>query len=157
MPITMETHNTSPPETKAFTVSGRNDETLTFTGQLLGFASSHNDEHSVHKSQYAPPGWKCSACRWFEVGIYKLHGEDLETFAPHKYIIHTRGQTSVPNETVFGRIKRVESVWKVLNALTQWVNNTPRLPEVSLIALEDAAEWDEDLDKALTRWLNAGA
>jgi hypothetical protein len=141
-----------------YTVQGRDDEEpVTFKGVLLAHESAHEDEHP-HNGDYAPPRWKCRACRWFEVTLYRVM--DDEQPRQHMYMVHTRGMTIVPNEIIFARAAWANSPYQVLELLTQWrrgaVRSTPMIPQISQDLLDRAADHDPELSEALDRWINAG-
>lgn len=134
---------------------GRNEEEITFRGHLLAEATSHEATHQ-HQGEHAPPHWKCRACRWFEVGLYRVDDPDQDE--RNVYMVHTRGMTNVPNEITYGRAAWAESPYQILVLLTQWKKDkTAMLPEVSLEALWTASDHDPALRDALNRWLDAGA
>lgn len=126
------------------------DQTYTFTGRMLSESTSHSPRHAslVHgPSQFAPPGERCSACRWFEVRIYTndephigTSGEEVPT-----WIIETVGRSVVPGEQDRRRVRRVHEPRRVVGALVQQRAGDSFIPTVSRRALDAAADADERL------------
>lgn len=137
-----------------YVVDGFDGETTSFDGYLLGEASSQTEAHR-HHGAVAPPRWRCGACRWFEVALYRL-GPKSSTDR-NIYLVHTRGPSTVPNEVTFRRVAFATTAYDIMKLLTQWRDERPILPEVSLNALMQAADHDADLKSSLDRWLAAGA
>jgi hypothetical protein len=80
--MTTSTSATSPPagpQVQDHEVLGRDDVPMKIRGRLLGFASSQTDEHQFHPGEFARPGSRCSACRWFECRIFEVTFELSET------------------------------------------------------------------------------
>jgi hypothetical protein len=136
-----------------YTVRGRGGENVSFRGSLLGEASSHQREHQ-HLGDTAPPGWRCRACRWFEVAIYRVVDDVVSERAT--YLVHTLGRTRVPDEIDFARVAWADTAFKVMELLTQWRQRRPVLPDASVEAIELAAARDHGLSVAYDRWLEAG-
>lgn len=144
---------------------GRDNDPFVFHGKLLGAGSSLRDEH-VHdraRDRYAPRGVRCSACRWFEVAIYRRYfteGIDLETDPkspkiypidpePGDYVVHTVGASIVPNENRLSRISSTDSAFEVVELLTvRRQNQEPWIPSQSSRALARAAETDDGIRDA---------
>jgi hypothetical protein len=147
------------PASQLHTLVGRDGHVAEFIGRKLAVASSRETEHWRHTSAFAPKKWRCSACRWIEIELFLLEDPDL----PQKrYVVYTRGCSQVPEEKTFARVAFADDAYDVLRLMTQWRGRSgqedkPVLPEVNLIALEDAADLDPDLAEALRAWLDAGA
>lgn len=126
------------------------DQTYTFTGRLLSEASSQSPRHVslVHgPTQFAPPGERCSACRWFEVRIYAsdvphtgTDGQSVPT-----WIIETVGKTVVPGEQDRRRVRKVHEPRRVVGSLVQQREGDSFIPAVSRRALDQAADADPRL------------
>lgn len=142
------------PAQQEFTVTGRNNEMHTFTGHKLASATSHAPDHYQHESEFAPKRWRCSACRWFEVTVYRV------TDRPNsQFVVHTRGVTIVPGEMTYSRVLYAKSAFHVMDALTPYDSRRDKivLPVASYNVLADAAELDPDINEALQSWIDAGA
>ena len=116
------------------------DTTISFDGQLLGEASSHRSGHSEHPVPYAPVGFRCSACRWFEVRIFKTDKEE--------YVVEITGQTLVEGERVRHRAELTSSAHWVIEMLTQREGDRRFIPLVSRRALAEAAARDLQIEHA---------
>lgn len=148
---------------KSFNLRGRDGETLDFEGVLLGRDSSEQDIHTDHPDDYAKKYEKCSACRWFEVAIYRRYvteGSDLETDParpriypidpePGDYVVHTIGGSIVPGEHRLSRISITDSAFEIIEFLTvRKQGSEPFITAQSSRALAQAASKDEDLRDA---------
>jgi hypothetical protein len=120
------------------------DGSLEFEGSLLAAASSRRQNHSSHNEEFAPPGLRCSACRWFEVRIFRTCDDE--------YVVEMTGQTLVPRETVRHRAEITRSPRWVVEMLTQSENNRRFIPMVSKRVLAEAATRDTSLEDAYTRF-----
>src|SRR5512144_1719957 len=82
-------------------------------GRLLGFATSRRDYHNhdlPRDFQKHGEGWKCSACRWFEVSIiYVPHDET--------YALYTVGRSELPGEDPRPRVQFTESPHELIEML----------------------------------------
>jgi len=147
------------PATQLHQLVGRDGSISEFIGHKLSEASSQETEHWRHTSPFAPPKWRCSACRWIEIELFRLDDPDIS----HKnYVVYTRGCSKVPGEKTFARVAFADDPYDVLRLMTQWRGRSgqedkPVLPDVNLVALEDAADLDPDIAAALRAWLEAGA
>lgn len=110
-------------------------------GRLIGFASSHRDEHTHPGYEHAPPlgpdtqrRRHCNACRWFEVRI--IRDED------GSYVVHTQGPSTIPGDIVLCRLARTESPYEVVELLTVRRDGYASLPGHSSRALAQAAMVD---------------
>lgn len=155
--------NTAPVRSnRLYEITAKDGAVLNVYAEKLSFASSHLEEHQ-HRGEIAPPGWRCGACRWFEVTIYRLPEDDSETPQDAdvppigaRYMVHTVGRSEVPGEIDFTRAAWADTPHKVMELLTQYHNGVVKLPEASYQALSEAADLDSPLDEALERWLAAG-
>ena len=155
----------TPTELQRIELIGRDGETFGFLGKPLGVGSSRQDDHrhDVARDRYAPRGVRCSACRWFEVAIYRRYvteGIDLETDPkrpriypvdpePGDYVVHTIGASIVPGETRLSRITPTDSPFEVIELLTvRKRDDDPWIPAQSARALAHAAEFDDGLREA---------
>jgi hypothetical protein len=110
---------TTGPALSTYVLYGR-DETLVIVARRLGHGSSH----------------RAGKLRWFEVDIYRQ--DDGE------YFVHTRGMTSVVDETTYTRILRTRSAFEIVDALIVNHHDKIYLPQQSTRALAQAAQWDDD-------------
>lgn len=135
---------------------GRNGVAHRFTGALLGSSTSYSVDHTHAAGQHAPRGAKCSACRWFEVYIYRRArtngagptGNGLVD-TPADYVVHTVGGSSVPGERRFSRVEFTSSPFEVIELLTvRPVDRDPFIAAQSARALAQAAELDDGVREA---------
>lgn len=117
------------------------DGTREIQGKLLGYSSSNSDIHSHALGEHAPPGMKCSACRWFEARIIRTDGEDA------KYAVHTMGRSKVPGEIQKCRLVLTDSPREVIEVLTVRKSGTTGsfIPKPSTRAIAQAADLDDGL------------
>lgn len=136
------------------TQAGR-PSTIEFEGRLLGEASSRASRHAVlihDDGSFAPPGMRCSACRWFEVRIY---ADDTGATNEDAWIIETVGRSQVPGETDRRQFRRVTEPRQVVAVLVQTKRQRPGLdaetfiPATSRHALDLAADNDERLSEVI--------
>jgi len=149
---------------------------LRVRARLLGYSSSERTRHS-HDGDVAPPGRRCSACRWFEVRIYEVDVEYVEDCtceatagvsgrvspspdpaihdrdcgvvdARARYLVATSGPSVVPGEVNRRRAVWTDSPWEVRELLTQRNGADVFVPARSARALSQAARWDEGLREA---------
>jgi hypothetical protein len=147
------------PATQLHQLVGREGHVTEFIGRQLATSSSQETDHWRHKTTYAPKKWRCSACRWIEIELYALDDPDVPM---KRYVVYTRGCSQVPEEKTFARVAFADDAYDVLKLMTQWRGRSgqedrPVIPDVNLIALEQAAEIDPDLAEALRSYLDAGA
>lgn len=131
---------------KTFEIHTAQQGTRTFTGEVLGAATSASDFHT-HPGPHVPPGRdeqgrknKCAACRWFEVTIYDDTTND-------EFVLHTVGKTKVPGEIEFARIVSTKSARELVD-LAVVRANPPYLPAPTSRALAQAADLDDDIRDA---------
>lgn len=120
--------------------------------------------------RYASTGDRCSACRWFEVRIFRVTAEVIDdecnctggiaesnyAHEPHcgtvpasgKYLLVTYGLSIVPGEVAKRRFLWTNSAFRVLESLTQRRAGSAFLPATSAQVLAEAAAFDEDLAEA---------
>lgn len=142
---------------------GRDGQRVVVHASQLAATSSQEPSHR-HLGAHAPKNWRCGACRWFEVAIYRLidstelpNESFADTVPPDtRYVVHTVGRSNVPGEIDFGRVAPAATPHKVLELLTQWNQSRPRLPNASAEAVDAAAMYDGDLDAAYDEWSGAG-
>lgn len=143
-------------------LAGRDGETVRFTGVPIGRSSSHRTEH-MHRGPHAPRGTRCSACRWFELTIYRrvktLPETDIVYFPglefvdsareTYDYVVHTVGESTMPGETRLSRVSTTASPFEVIEFLTvRKPHEEPFMTAQSARALAQAAELDEGLREA---------
>lgn len=104
-----------------------------------------------YPKRYAPPGDRCSACRWFEVRIFEVDSYKNDNGAwvsGDKYLVLTCGLSDVPGEVAKRRAHWTNSPFAVLEALTQRRGSTAFLPATSARVLAEAAAVDADIADA---------
>lgn len=146
------------PATMLHQLTGRDGAPAEFIGRKLAASSSRENEHWRHTSAFAPKKWRCSACRWIEIELFALDDPDVPS---KRYVVYTRGCSQVPEEKTLARVAFADDAYDVLRLMTQWRGRSgqedkPVIPDVNLVALEDAADLDPDLAEALRSWLEAG-
>jgi hypothetical protein len=105
-------------------------------GRLLGSASSRRDAHN-HVGPL-PADWRCSACRWFDVRIFRTSDEPVE------YAVYTAGFSVVPGETTRPKLQRTSSAFDVAELMI--IRNSKDgtiMPRPNARALAQAAGHDE--------------
>lgn len=133
-------------------------------GRLIGFATSHRDQHNHPGHEFAPVinaetnrRAHCNACRWFEVRIIREYEVELvDPDGPRDepelrfvgYVVHTLGGSAVPNDTTYCRVARTESPYDVVELLTVRRDDTVALPGHSARALAQAAHYDDAVANA---------
>lgn len=137
---------------------GRDKQKYEFLGVLLGSSTSQTYDHTGHADRFARRGEKCSACRWFEVAIYRRYWIDAEDRAagidythdgPHDYVVHTVGGSSVAGEKRFSRVQGTTSPYDVIELLTvRPVDRDPFIASQSARALAQAADVDRGIRDA---------
>lgn len=111
-----------------------------FEGRCLAAASSHRDDHSalIHGlGEFAPQRTRCSACRWFEIQIFR-NGDS-------QWVVQTIGKSIVPGEEDRHRVHFCETARAVVTALALTRGENVFLPNVAKRALDIAADADERL------------
>lgn len=109
------------------------------SARLLSYVSSRRPEHT-HDADFTPPGWKCSACRWIEIRILRT--------AEGAYVVHTVGQTVVPDERVRVTVDETVSPDEVVELLVLRRQHRVFLPQPSARALAAASAYDAPLRDA---------
>lgn len=118
---------------------------LDFYGEVLASATSQRDHHGAHPDEYAAKGVKCSACRWFEVTLFRREcpGERPD------YVVYTTGRSVVPGEYDMHRAATTDSAYEVVELLTiRRPGKEPFIVTQSAIALARASEKDEAIREA---------
>lgn len=135
-------------DVRTHVVSGYDGE-LTFDGRLLGEATSQRRYHADHGDceTHACAGSRCSACRWFEVRIFRTVDDE--------YVVEMTGQTTVPGEQVRHRVEVTRSPVWVIDVLTQREDDRRFIPLVSRRVLIEAAATDVALEDAYNRQIVA--
>lgn len=121
----------------------KHDVELEFRGTLLARASSQRAEHNeyaVHRDGHAQQFERCSACRWFEVELYR--SDDPEA----RWVAHTVGRTTVPGEDTRHRLRATSDPRRVVSFLTvaDRDSGVVRVPTVTRGALDRAADADSE-------------
>lgn len=137
---------------------GREGRRHEFSGVKLGASTSRVETHTDHAGEFAPRGVKCSACRWFEVGIYRRYtpqvtmrrGSTTITEPQVKdYVVQTVGASDVPGEKRFSRVQYTSSPFSVVELLVvRPVDREPFIAPQSALALAEAAEVDAGIREA---------
>jgi hypothetical protein len=136
----------TPPELRDWTLRSESGPDFTVSGRLLGHSSSRRDRHSHPGPDVTPAGWKCSACRWIEIRIFRTDDDS--------YLVHTEGHTVVPGESIRITVSRTDSPYTVIELLTLRGRRTGGhvgsafLPQPSALALAEAAHYDTELRDA---------
>jgi hypothetical protein len=130
---------------KHYSITTEQQGTVTFTGTLLGHASSESRFHN-HDTDYVSSGFdgngrkiKCSACRWHEATIYRDENGG--------FVLHTVGRTIIPGEVDFAKVSRTTSAYE-LEEMMVVRGDKPYRPRTSAQALAQAAALDEDIRDA---------
>lgn len=149
--MTLPVYGDAPPHEVELRTEGPEQVERVF-GRLIGFASSRREEHRHPGSTWAPVTdlatrrrEHCTACRWFEVRIVREH--DPVTHEPVGYVVHTLGNSAIPDDRVFARVARTTSPFEVVELLTKRRHGRVELPAHSARALAAAAQYDVDLER----------
>lgn len=106
----------------------------------LGHETSRRALHYRHdNTEFAPLGHRCSACRWFEIGLYRT---------PNKYVVWTCGHTMVPGEESRITIHETDNEFRVVEFLTVRKGANVFLPTPSAAVLAQAAKYDTGIQDA---------
>jgi hypothetical protein len=120
-----------------------------FHGRKLAYASSKRPTHTHPYRHYANTGERCSACRWFEVAIYKVtQSNNLRDQPVGGYVLETKGITIVEGEHDRFRVRCYRDPWIIVAKLMKRVDNDVILPVVSRNVLSEASKHDEKLKEA---------
>lgn len=144
------------PAVRDHTLITREGNEITVSARLLGHDSSRRaDNQHTHRGDFAPAGYRCGRCRWYEVSLFALDLEPDEV--GDRYIVYTVGKSAVPDEVDRPRVAYAESANKVMELLVlQQDGRRPKLPESAAIVLDEAASYDAEIGKAYARWAAAG-
>jgi hypothetical protein len=129
--------------TDVWTFTDTNDDTVhTFTGTVIGAASSHKSKHD-HRPQHA-----CKACRWNTIRIFRV--DQVVTVDAERYVVVYGGITTKTGETNRWTIARTSSPYTVIEVLTQSRNDGEEvfLPRTARTALSEAAARDSGIEQA---------
>ena len=115
--------------------------------RLLARVSSRREGHN-HTEAVPERGWKCSACRWIEIEIFRTHD--------NTYVVYTLGRSALPDESDRPTVTSTTSPFEVIELLTVrrrigTPGNTRMsafVPTQSARALAQAAEHDNRLRDA---------
>lgn len=116
---------------------------LEFRGTLLARASSQRPDHNgyaVHRDGFAQQFERCSACRWFEVELYRSADPEV------RWVAHTAGRSTVPGEDTRYRLRATSDPARVVSFLTVADRDSGlvRVPSVTRGALDRAADADPE-------------
>lgn len=123
---------------------------------FLGFGTTRTSRHTNHEdSDYASANGKvrCSACRWYETRLFRVHGAN-----PQRYLVHHTGASRVPGEVYFYRYEEAFSAHQVVELFTirphpddvdsHGRQRTPFITRPGAIVLAMAAGHDDAIDDA---------
>lgn len=106
----------------------------------LGHRTSKRMSHYHHEGvEYAPRKHRCSACRWFEVALFRTETD---------YVLWSCGHTVVPGENSRILIERTSNEWRIVELMTVRKGETAFIPSPSAGVLADAAKLDEGIRDA---------
>lgn len=127
---------------------GTGDDSTVIDATFLGLGTSERPTHRDHVGKYANPARneRCTACRWFELRIFRVES------GGRGYVMHYTGRSIVPGETQRYRIERVVGSYEAVEQLTVRRDDAGRrevyLPGPAARALAQAASFDEDIQEA---------
>jgi hypothetical protein len=132
--------NNTMPKQYAVVLPMQNGEMLYLPDTMqLGHDTSKRETHYKHDGyEYASVG-RCSACRWFEIGLYRT---------PEDYVVWTCGHTIVPGEESRITIQRTDNEFSVVEFLTVRKGANVFLPTPSANVLAQAAKYDSGIQDA---------
>jgi hypothetical protein len=121
---------------------------------FLGFSSTQTSRHTGHDgAEHAEPKTRCSACRWYETRLFRVHDGQ-----PHHYVVHHLGASRAPGEVALCRYQDAWSAHEVVELFTQRPNTdetddrgrprTPFLTRPGARVLAQAASYDDEIDDA---------
>lgn len=119
----------------------KKDVDYEFDGCVIASSTSKQAHHPllIHdEGEYAAEGTRCSACRWFDITIYRNLSEG-------GWVVQTVGRSIVPGEDDRYRVHLCETPRAVVTALAQTRDNNVYLPKVAQRALDEAADNDDRL------------
>lgn len=106
---------------------------------MLGHETSHRATHYKHTTEFAAHGSRCSACRWFEVSLFRTSTN---------YVIWSCGHTIVPGEQSRITIHETDNEFTVVEHLTVRKGSTVFLPQPSALVLAQASKYDDGIQDA---------
>jgi hypothetical protein len=125
--------------TAQFTVPGSNLEVVELYARRIGFATSEQSAHN-HDGPRATDKIRCSACRWFEVHLFKTDDG--------QYVVHTAGISTYHDEVPLIKLSRTQSPNEVVEILTIRKNGDTTVPAPSARVLAQAAAYDDGIKDA---------
>ena len=131
----------------AWTLPEDDQGPITVRAAFLGVGSSWHRRHADHPDRFAAKGFRCSACRWFEVRIFR------ELSGRERFLIHFTGVSQVPGEVHWSRAEYVLTASEVIESLLTrkapgGVLRQPFLTGPVARALAQASEFDDELYRA---------
>lgn len=120
----------------------RYGSTTVLNGDFLGVGSSHRPSHKHAFPPYAAPKQHCSTCRWMEVRIFQ------EAAEARRYLMVRTGRSVVPDEETRTTFGWLDTAADLVNALVTWEGGRGSIGYVERRALEQAAQYDDDLQSA---------
>lgn len=138
-------------EAGKWTITDQFDNSVTFSGELLGLGSSFKPRHQNHPdTPFAPPRTHCSTCRWTEIRIFAVDSEEGRKRAL-PYMVVKRGASVIPGETDFIEFERLVTGDEVLEKLTTRRGSDAFLTAPASRAASQAAAFDPGVRDA---WQN---
>lgn len=128
-------------------------KTTNFQGQFIGYGSSHRHSHINHdtkENEFAEKGVTCSACRWFEVRIFRDNNQN-------KFLLYTTGESAIPKEQPRYRSEWITSPYEIIESLTtvrSHINNDGHRTQQTILsyaarkALSQAIYYNTELQEA---------
>lgn len=120
---------------------GNGPRDLVVEGRFLGVGSSEHHSHKDHPGEYAPPGGRCGACRWFETRIFRLADGT-------GYLLYHVGVSLVPGERHYVTVDRARTPHEVIECYTRRRGGETYLTAPSARALAQGSGFDDDLRDA---------
>ena len=123
-----------PPVTSVRLPTHSGDELILDNTIRLGHHTSIRDRHYNHDGEaFAPKHQRCSACRWFEVALFRTRTD---------YVLWSCGHTIVPDENPRITIRRTTNEYEIVEFMTVRKGATVFLPQPSAQVLASAAKYD---------------
>lgn len=129
-----------PPVTSVRLPTSDGGELILHNTIQLGHHTSVRDQHYNHNGiDFAPKQQRCSACRWFEVALYRT---------PNDYVLWSCGHTIVPDENPRINVNRTANEFTIIELMTVRKGSNVFLPQPSALVLASAAKYDAGIQDA---------